>query len=63
LLWSGESAQNLEGTLCRYARLYNHHIPQLALGHIATVQALQDWQERCPELYKKKVYNITGLDS
>jgi hypothetical protein len=26
------------------------------------VQALQDWQEKCPRLFKKKVYNLTGLD-
>ncbi len=43
-------------------RRYNHHIPQRALGHIAPVQALQDWQEKRPELFKKKVYNLTGLD-
>ncbi|MBP6733601.1 MAG: TraB/GumN family protein [Chromatiaceae bacterium] len=44
-------------------RLYNHHIPQRALGHIAPVQALQDWQEKRPELFKNKVYNLTGLDT
>jgi hypothetical protein len=58
-----DSAQSLEDTLSRYVRLYNHHIPQRALGHIAPVQALQDWQEMCPELFKKKVYNLTGLDN
>ncbi len=57
-----DSAQSLEDTLSRYVRLYNHHIPQRALGHLAPVQALQDWQERCPDLFKKKVYNHTGLD-
>jgi len=49
-----DSAQSLEDTLSRYVRLYNHHIPQRALGHIAPVQALQDWQERCPKLFKKE---------
>ncbi len=58
-----DSAQSLEDTLSRYVRLYNHQIPQRALGHIAPVQALQDWQERCPELFKKKVCNLTGLDN
>jgi len=57
-----DSAQRLEDTLSRYVRLYNHQIPQRALGHLSPVQALQDWQERCPELFKKKVYNLTGLD-
>jgi hypothetical protein len=39
-----DSAQSLADTLCRYGPLYNHHIPQRALGHIVPVQALQDWQ-------------------
>ena len=58
-----DAAQSLEDTLSRYVRRYNHHIPQRALGHIAPVQALQDWQEKRPELFKKKVYNLTGLDT
>ncbi len=61
LLWPGESAQNLEDTLNRYVRPNNHHIPQRGLGHIAPLQALQDWQERCPRLFKKKVFNLTVL--
>jgi transposase InsO family protein len=43
-----DSAQRLEDTLSRSVRLYNHQIPQRALGHIAPVQALQDWQEKVP---------------
>jgi transposase InsO family protein len=58
-----DSAQSLEETLSRYVRLYNHQIPQRALGHISPVQALKEWQEKCPELFKKKVYNLTGLDT
>ncbi len=58
-----DSAQSLADTLSRYVRLYNHHIPQRALGHLSPVQALQDWQEKCPRLFKKKVYNLTGLDT
>lgn len=58
-----DSAQSLADTLSRYVRLYNHQIPQRALGHLSPVQALQDWQERCPGLFKKKVYNLTGLDT
>jgi hypothetical protein len=38
-----DSAQSLADTLSRYVRLYNHQIPQRALGHMAPVQALQDW--------------------
>ena len=58
-----DAAQRLADTLSRYVRLYNHQIPQRALGHLSPVQALQDWQEKCPRLFKKKVYNLTGLDN
>ena len=57
-----DSAQNLADTLTGYVRLYNHQIPQKALGHIAPIQALKDWQQKSPERFKKRVYNLTGLD-
>ncbi|BCX82950.1 hypothetical protein MIT9_P2541 [Methylomarinovum caldicuralii] len=57
------SSQDLERTLMQYASVYNHQIPQKALGHISPVQALKDWQKKRPELFKKRVYNLTGLDS
>jgi hypothetical protein len=57
-----DAAQRLEDTLSRSVRRYHHQIPHRALGHIAPVQARQDWQEKRPELFKKKVYNLTGLD-
>jgi hypothetical protein len=37
--------------------------PQRNLGHISPVQALKNWQTKHPELFKKKVYNHTGLDT
>ena len=58
-----DSAQNLAETLTGYVRLYNHQIPQKALGHIAPIQALKGWQQKCPERFKKRVYNLTGLDT
>ena len=58
-----DSAQNLADTLTGYVRLYNHQIPQKAIGHIAPIQALKDWQQKCPERFKKRVYNLTGLDN
>jgi transposase InsO family protein len=58
-----DSAENLEQTLKRYERVYNQHIPQKALGHIAPIQALKNWQNTHPELFKKKVYNLAGLDN
>ncbi|BCX82342.1 transposase, IS481 family [Methylomarinovum caldicuralii] len=57
------SSQDLERTLMQYASVYNHQIPQKALGHISPVQALKDWQKKRPELFKKRVYNLTGLDT
>ncbi|MBK1656579.1 hypothetical protein CKO29_18190, partial [Allochromatium vinosum] len=41
----------------------NQHLPQKALGHIAPIQALKDWRDKRPELFKKRVYNLRGLDS
>jgi len=58
-----DSAESLEQTLKRYERIYNQHIPQKALGHITPVQALKNWQKSHPHLFKKRVYNLAGLDS
>lgn len=57
------SAAQLEATLKNYVKAYNHQIPQRALHHVSPVQALKDWYARMPELFKKRVYNQTGLDS
>ncbi|BCX80841.1 transposase, IS1380 family [Methylomarinovum caldicuralii] len=54
---------DLERTLMQYASVYNHQIPQKALGHRSPVQALKNWQEKRPELFKKRVYKLTGLDT
>lgn len=58
-----DSSADLKQTLYNYLEVYNHHIPQKALGHITPVQALKDWQQKQPELFVKKVYNHPGLDS
>jgi transposase InsO family protein len=58
-----DSADTLVGTLTRYVNVYNQHIPQKALGHIAPIQALKKWQQTHPKLFKKRVYNLSGLDS
>ncbi|EGV32870.1 Integrase catalytic region [Thiorhodococcus drewsii AZ1] len=58
-----DSSQSLEQTITRYVQVYNQHIPQKALGHIAPIQALKDWAEKRPELFKKRVYNLRGLDA
>ena len=57
-----DSAQELEQTLVDYARLYNHFIPQKALNRCSPVDALKKWQNTHPELFRKRVYKLTGLD-
>lgn len=56
------SAEALAIGLSHYLQLYNHHIPQRALGHISPIQALKNWAEKEPERFNKKVYNLSGLD-
>jgi transposase InsO family protein len=57
------SGEELETALMRYAWLYNHHLPQKALGHIAPVQALKNWQDSHPHLFIKRVVNLPGHDT
>jgi len=47
----------------RYLKIYNHHIPQKALGHKTPIQTLKKWQAEKTELFVKRVYNLAGLDS
>jgi transposase InsO family protein len=57
------SAAELESTLRNYVKIYNHNIPQRALKHQTPIQALKEWQGKQPDLFVKRVYNQTGLDS
>ena len=57
-----DSSQSLEQTILQYVKVYNQHIPQKALGHIAPIQALKEWSAKRPEFFKKRVYNLRGLD-
>ena len=56
------SAAELESTLTNYVKTYNQRIPQRALNHLSPVQALKNWQAKCPNLFVKRVYNQPGLD-
>ena len=58
-----DSRADLETTLLTYLKLYNHHIPQLAIGSKTPIQTLKEWQEKKPELFVKRVYDQTGLDT
>ena len=57
-----KSAEELETTLKHYLATYNHRIPQKALKHLSPVQALKQWQSQRPDLFNKRVYELTGLD-
>jgi len=56
-------SKELSKTLKHYLRLYNHWIPQRALGNIPPIQALKQWQIKKPKLFKKTVYNLAGRDT
>jgi transposase InsO family protein len=58
-----DSSEELATTLLRYTDLYNHYIPQRALGHLSPIQALKKWQATHPNLFRKKVYHLPGLDN
>jgi len=58
-----KDSRDLKKTLTHYLRLYNHWIPQRALGHITPIQALKNWQKKKPRLFKKTVYNLAGPDT
>jgi transposase-like protein len=46
----------------RYVWLYNHHIPQKALGHITPIEAMKKWYTEKPELFIKVPCNRPGPD-
>jgi transposase InsO family protein len=57
------TGEHLRDTLTRYVKVYNHHIPQRALDHSAPIAALKRWYQQHPELFQKRPYNQTGLDT
>jgi len=57
-----KNSTELATTLLAYVRTYNHRIPQRALDHQTPIQALKSWRERTPELFRKRVHDLPGLD-
>jgi len=43
--------------------VYNHHLVQRNLGHSTPIQAMKVWYRKQPELFKKRVFDHSGLDS
>ena len=58
-----DSRADLETTLLNYLKLYNHYIPQRAIGSKTPTQALKEWQQKKPDLFVKSVYDQTRLDT
>jgi len=58
-----DSRADLQATLLNYLKLYNHHIPQRAIGSKTRILALKEWQQKRPELFVKRVHDRTGLDT
>jgi hypothetical protein len=57
------SGQDLEETLHRYVSLYNHQLPQTALGSKPPIQAMKDWFKSHPELFHRQPYDRPGCDT
>lgn len=57
------SGEGLETTLHRFVWLYNEHLPQKALAHIAPIDALRHWQQSHPHLFSRQVRNHPGPDT
>lgn len=57
------SGEDLAQTILRYVHLYNSQLPQAALKGRSPVEALKDWQRRCPDIFRKRVYNHVGCDT
>jgi len=58
-----DSRNDLKQTLQNYLVLYNQHIPQKNINYLTPIQAMKNWEKTHPHLFKKKVYNQTGLDT
>ncbi len=58
-----DSREALEATIHRYVWLYNHHIPQKALGHVPPIEAMKRWYAEKPELFIKIPRNRPGPDT
>jgi hypothetical protein len=57
------SGEELETTLQRYVWLYNHQLPQSAIGSKTPLQTMKHWYKINPEMFKKQPYYLTGCDS
>jgi transposase InsO family protein len=54
------SREGMEQTLRRYVALYNHQLPQSALGSKTPMQAMKEWYQEHPDLFHKRPYDRPG---
>jgi hypothetical protein len=54
--------EDLEATPHRYAWLTNQQRPQSALGSKSPLQAMKDWHNLKPKLFRKQPYDLPGCD-
>ena len=57
------SGEELETTLHRYVWLYNHQLPQSALGSKRPLQAMKHWYKIKLKVFKKQPSYLTGCDT
>jgi len=57
------SGEDLRATLHRYVALYNHQLPQAALGGKTPLQAMKEWFKSNPELFHRRPYDRPGCDT
>ncbi len=58
-----QSGEDLRATLHRYVTLYNHQLPQSALGSKTPLQAMMEWFKSNPELFHRRPYDRPGCDT
>ena len=57
------SREDMEQNLLRYVALYNHQLPQSALGSKTPMQAMKGWYQEHPHLFHKRPYDRPECDS
>ncbi|GEM_PF-210205 len=56
------SREDMEQTLLRYVALYNHQLPQSALGSKTPMQAMKEWYQDRTDLFYRRPYDRPGYD-
>jgi len=57
------SGEDLRATLHRYVDLYNHQLPQAALGGKTPLEAMKEWFKSNPGLFHRRHYDRPGCDT